>query len=164
MVIRPATVEDVPAIREIARTTWHATYDDIVGDAAVDEQVEEWYAPETVTEGVTREEWPYLVAEDGGTVLGYATGGPTTEGPADAVVAAIYVRPEQWGEGHGSVLLERLHERLRDLGCEDVRLAVLADNYVGRSFYERHGYECHERRTTEVGGVEAEGLVLRRSL
>jgi L-amino acid N-acyltransferase YncA len=169
MSVRDATVEDVDAIREIARETWHAAYDDVVGPDAVDEQVDDWYAAAVVEAGVTREDWPYLVAERepadaAGEVVGYASGGPTDDGPADAVVASIYVRPGAWGEGNGSALLSVLHDRQRELGCDDAWLAVLADNDVGRSFYEGHGYAVGERRTAEVGGAEAEELVMVRSL
>lgn len=164
MAVRPATLDDVQVVRDIARETWHAAYDDVVGAGAVDRQVDEWYAPDVVEEWVTREKGHYLVAEQDGTVLGYAAGGPSEDGPGDGVVTAIYVRPDHWGEGVGSALLETLHDRLRDDGCSSVWLAVIADNDVGRSFYEAHGYEVDRERTVEVGGVETRDLVLRRSL
>jgi len=162
--VREATLDDVPAIRDVARETWHAAHDEIIGADAVDAQVDEWYAPDQVATGVTREAWPYLVAERGGAVVGYAAGGPTDDGPADAAVTSIYVRPAHWGEGGGTQLLGTLHDRFRALGCESVWLAVLAGNDVGRSFYDDHGYEVHEERTAEVGGVEADELILRRPL
>lgn len=164
MEVREATIEDVSAIQEVARETWHAAYDDILGPDAVDEQVDEWYTRDSVESGVTLEAWPYLVAERDGEVVGYASGGPTEDGPADGVVGSIYVRPSRWGEGSGSALLDALHDRLRDIGCESVWLPVLADNDVGRSFYADHGYGVHEERETEVGGVKAPELVLRRNL
>jgi GNAT superfamily N-acetyltransferase len=162
--VRDATTDDVFAIREVARETWHAAYDDVIGADAVDEQVDEWYAPDVVESGVEREDWPYLVAERDGRVVGYANGGPSDDGPADAVLAAIYVRPSDWGSGTGSALLVALHERLRDLGCGSVWLAVLADNDRALSFYERHDYAHHTSRVATVGGVEADELVLRRPL
>lgn len=164
MPVRPATAADVSAIRETARESWHAAYDEVVGQDAVDVQVDEWYAHEVVADAVAGDEWPYLVAEREDRVVGYASGGPTDEGPADGVVAAIYVRPDAWGAGTGSALLEALHDRLRSLGCASVWLAVLAANDVGRSFYADHGYERHEDRVGEIAGVEVDELVLTRSL
>lgn len=164
MTIRDATAEDVPAVVTVARESWHAAYDDVLGPDAVAEQVDEWYDPAVVTDAVERDDWTYLVAERDAEVVGYASGGPTDDGPADVVVRAIYVRPEHWGAGTGSALLSTLHDRLRARGCADVWLAVLAENDVGRSFYDDHGYEHHETRTDEVGGIETDELVLRRPL
>lgn len=164
MALRPATVDDVGAIRTVAREGWHAAYDGVIGADAVDEQVEEWYAPEVLEDAVAREDWAYVVAEEGEQVVGFASGGPTDEGPADGVLAAIYVRPDRWGEGVGSALLSAVHGSLRSLGCGSVWLAVLAGNDVGRSFYESNGYERHDERVTTVGGVETRELLLRRSL
>lgn len=164
MALRPATVDDVGAIRRVAREGWHAAYDDVVGADAVDEQVDEWYAPEVLEDAIAREDWAYLVADGDDGVVGFASGGPTEEGPADGVLAAIYVRPDRWDEGVGSSLLSAIHGDLRSLGCGSVWLAVLAENDVGRSFYRSHGYRRHDEQTTTVGGVEAGELILRRSL
>lgn len=46
-------------------------------------------------------------------------------------------------------MLETGLERLPD-EIELLRLEVLADNDVGRRFYEAHGFESVERRTREI--------------
>lgn len=164
MHVRPATTGDVPVVRSIARETWHAAYDDVLGPEAVDAQVDEWYAPGAVEAWVEDDAVHAVVAEVDGEVVGYATGTASDDGPADAVVPAIYVRPAHWGAGIGSELLATLHDRLRADGHGSVSLVVLAENDVGRSFYAGHGYAVHEERTSTVGGVRARELVLHREL
>lgn len=164
MEIREATITGVSAIQEVARETWHAPYDDVIGADAVDEQVDEWDSRDSAGTGVSLEDWPYLIAERKGAIVGYTSGGPTEDGPADGVVTSIKARPAHWGEGVGSARLRAPHDRLRDLGCESVWLAVLADNDAWRSFCDDHGYEVHGDDETEIGGVVARELVLRRDL
>jgi len=55
-------------------------------------------------------------------------------GPDEAGLKEIYVRPDYWGEGIGSGLLERGLELLPG-DVEALTLDVLAENEVGRSFY-----------------------------
>lgn len=163
MSIRPATPEDAPAVRRVARASWHAAHDHAVGEETVERVIDEWYATEDLRESIAREDRPMFVATSD-EVVGFAQGGPSEDGPADAVVGRIYVHPEHWGGGHGSALLERLFERLRAAGHESVWLAVVADNEVGRSFYDGHGFEIHEARTVDLFGREVEDVVMVRML
>ena len=71
---------------------------------------------------------PFLVAEDGGSVCGYAYASPWRPKPAyrHTVEDSVYLAPEQTGKGLGGLLL-RAH--LADCGRAGVRqvLAVIAD-------------------------------------
>ena len=156
--IRPARSDDVPAIQRVARRTWHAAYDAIIGPDAVDAKVDEWYADATVTDSVTDDATTYLVADDDG-VVGYAAAGPIADddaGPAgeDATgLYAIYVHPDRWGASVGSQLFDAVTDRLRDRGFERLRIRVLAENDRARSFYERHGATLVDRQRIDLAGV-----------
>jgi GNAT superfamily N-acetyltransferase len=81
-----------------------------------------------------------VVADDEGTIIGFAAYGPS-EDAAEAAASvgelrALYVRPERWGEGTGVALLEASERRLRELGFSESRLRVLAGNWRARRFYE----------------------------
>lgn len=156
MPIRPARPGDAPAVARVARAAWHAAYDDIIGPAAVDSQVEEWYAEADLRRSISGD-GPFYVAVENDAVVGFAQGVVTDEG--EAWLPRIYVAPEHWGSGHGSALLERVAGDLADRDPERLQLVVLADNDVGRFFYEGHGFSVEERRTGEIGGVECEELV-----
>lgn len=164
MELRAATPADAPAVRAVARESWHAAHDDILGADAVDEVLDDWYAAGDVAESIRHEATHTFLAVVDDEVVGFSQGRPSDEGPADAVVTRIYLRPAHWGEGYGTALLERLFEALRSDGHESVWLAVLADNEVARSFYDRHGFEVHEERTVVLAGQEADDVVLVRGL
>jgi len=163
MHVREATPEDAPAVRRVADASWHAAHDDVLDEAAVDELLARWYDVDDLRESIAESTPPMFVADDDG-VVGFAQGGATADGPADAAVGRIYVHPDRWGEGYGSGLLARLFDAFRAAGHEDVWLAVLADNEVGRSFYDARGFEVHAERTVELAGQSVDDVVLVRDL
>ncbi|MEU2063214.1 GNAT family N-acetyltransferase [Streptomyces sp. NPDC013455] len=82
-----------------------------------------------------------LVAERGGTVVGWAAHGPYRDGgtrTADAELYALYVDPAGIGGGIGRALLAASVERCS--ACPRVLLWVLRDNAPARRFYERAGF------------------------
>jgi len=158
--VRPAQTADIEAIQHVARTTWHATYDDIIGSDAVDEQVDEWYADAVVRDGIIDSDTATPVATVDDTVVGYAVAGQREDADADcASLHAIYVHPDHWGAGIGSRLFETVADRLRDRDFEHLHIRVLADNDRARAFYERHGYTGTDRRQIELAGATPDEVV-----
>ncbi len=72
---------------------------------------------------------PYLVADEGGTVLGYAYAGPYRARPAyrHTVEDSIYVAPSAVGRGVGRALLARLLVQCEAGGWSQM-LAVIGDS------------------------------------
>jgi ribosomal protein S18 acetylase RimI-like enzyme len=161
MSVRPATADDAPRIAEIAREAWHTAYDDALGTETVDALVDEWYAPDRLEDYIAGTPH-YFVAERDGRVVGYVAGSTDVEErpPGQAVLGAIYVRPDYWDEGIGSRLLERFAASVGEDDADEVAAVVLADNGVGRAFYDRHGFETVERRQEKLGGEPVKELVV----
>ncbi len=167
MQIRDARPADVDAIAAVARATWHAAYDDLLGPDTVEETVDSWYDPEPLREELREtagSEACFLVAEDDD-VVGFATAGPARDresDPAgrDAFFARLYVEPDRWGEGIGTELTAEVAERLRDAGHEAVWLEVFDGNERGRSFYESLGFERIGSASETFGGREVTTLHL----
>ncbi|MXV63059.1 GNAT family N-acetyltransferase [Natronorubrum sp. JWXQ-INN-674] len=164
--VRQATVDDVWAVHETARESWHAAYDEILGPETVDDIVDDWYAigdiESSITDAIGREDVAFLVAEPATTTepgelerecCGFAHVVPWPENPAVGYLARLYVSPPAWREGTGTALLEALTARLDD-SFDRVRLAVLTDNDIGISFAESTGFEHVETRATGL----ADGL------
>jgi len=104
----------------------------------------------------------YLVAEDGGTLIGYAgmmfTGGP------EADVVTLGVDQAWWGRGTGTTLLTALVAEAARRGCTEVLLEVREDNPRARQLYLREGFaEIGIRRGYyQPSGVDA--VVMRKVL
>jgi phosphinothricin acetyltransferase len=89
-------------------------------------------------------DFPYLVAERGGEILGYAYAGPYRPRPAyrSTVEDSIYVAPAAQGAGIGRLLLAQL---IREAEARDFRLMVAvigdAESYGSISLHRSLGFE-----------------------
>ncbi|WP_115865519.1 GNAT family N-acetyltransferase [Halorussus litoreus] len=171
--IRDATPEDASAVRRVARKSWHAAYDDILGVETVDSVVDDWYDAEGLARSVRRDDGRFLVAEsspDAGivgfaqAVLGDGGANAATDGSTAAELPRIYVHPDRWAEGVGSALLDRIESWCREEGAGRLRLLVLADNEVGNAFYEARGYRTVGSRESEFEGQTVTDYVREKEL
>ena len=73
--------------------------------------------------------YPYLVAEAGGTILGYAYAGPYRDRPAYrwCIEDSVYVAQQSQRRGLGRALLERLIDDARNGGYRQM-IAVIGDS------------------------------------
>ena len=127
---------------------------------------EELFAPDTWTAAMYRDELSrtdtrvYLVAEDGGELVGYAG---LIAYDDEAHVSTIAVASPRQGEGIGSRLLDTLLEEA-DLRSPVVILEVRADNELARGLYRRRGFTEIGRRRGYYQPSGADAVVMRREL
>lgn len=122
LILRDSQDADLPAITEIYA---HAVR---TGTASFE------YDPPDLTEMTRRRAdilakgFPYLVAEQDGTVAGYAYANTYRPRPAYRFSAedSIYIAPDQQGRGIGQVLLPALIQRCEALGLR-LLIAVIGD-------------------------------------
>ena len=147
--VRRTEADDLDGIRRVAERAWRETYDGVLPEDAVETMLETHYAPEVLSEIRRSDAERLFVAADEGDVVGYAA-----SGGSDARVEgeiSIYVDPDRWGSGIGERLLDRAVEDLSARGVDRVEESVLAENEVGRAFYEKH-FERTDEREIEIGG------------
>lgn len=133
--IRAATASDLDRITEI--------YADAVIHGTASYELE----PPTLAEMSTRfatlagGDFPYILAESGGAVAGYAYAGPFRPRPAYRFIAedSIYVAPEAKGRGIGRLLLENLIREATSRGFRQM-IAVIGDGHP-----ESASVRLHER-------------------
>jgi L-amino acid N-acyltransferase YncA len=120
--VRPAVAGDtgrIAAIYAEAVTTGTASYE--LEAPTRDEMVARF--------AVLRDaSFPYLVAQSGDEIVGYAYAGPFRTRPAYRFIVedSIYVAPSAKGRGIGSLLLQRLIDESRTLGFRQM-IAVIGD-------------------------------------
>jgi ribosomal protein S18 acetylase RimI-like enzyme len=162
MQIRDATPDDADRVATVARASWHAAYDEVLGAATVDGVVDEWYDAESLESQISETDdtdAAFLVAVADGELVGFANGGPAREYDSDpdepdAFLSRLYVHPDVWGKGHGSRLAGRLARRLDDAGYERVWLEVFEANERAYGFYEALGFEQVGAVTETFGGTD----------
>ncbi|PSP73828.1 N-acetyltransferase [Halobacteriales archaeon QS_3_64_16] len=161
--LRSAKTSDARAIERVARRSWHAAYDDFLGEGVVEEIVGKWYDREGLRDATREDGHVFVLAVKEGAVQGFAHAGPSAEHDGWSLFR-IYVVPGRWGEGIGTALLERVEEELEARGVSTYELAVLAANDVGVSFYEARGFDRFDIEDVVLAGVETSQHWYRKTL
>lgn len=145
--IRPGALDDMGAIQAIYRRhvlEGLATFEEVPPD--VDEMARRFAS-------VTGRGLPWLVAETGGRIVGYAYAGPYRERSAYrfSVEDSIYLDPAAQGQGLGTRMLERLIADSETAGARQM-LAVIGDSGNAGSIgvHRRCGFE-HVGTLRDVG-------------
>lgn len=147
MTVRPATVDDLPAIARIYGhyvDTGVATFELDAPDVA------EWTRRFAA---IADARLPFLVTERDGEVAGYAYCAPWKSRPAyrATVEDSVYVAPSAVGTGCGSELLAALLDMCRAVGVREV-IAVIADSGdpASMALHRRFGFR-DAGRLVDVG-------------
>ncbi len=150
--IRPARVSDAAELSSLHIATWQHTYRGIFPDAFLAgldiEMRTSWFTHQIESGSII------LAAEDEGDLTGFAFLGKSVD-DGWGEVFAIYVRPGEWGKGHGFELLGEAERKLSAAGFDKALLWVLESNARARSFYERQEWTLGKPlRIEEIGGVQ----------
>lgn len=160
MQIRKATQEDIPVIAALHIEGWKGAYGGIVDQAYLDSmtlehRIEKWG------------EW--LNTEEGGEVFlaevddkpaGFIDIGRTKTPPPGSSsirpshsgeVYALYLHPDYWRKGIGTLLLKHAARELKDRKHSAICLWVLDANVRAKAFYERMGGQKLGGKMIEIG-------------
>ena len=159
---RPATVDDIPLLRELAERIWRVSYAAMIASEQIDFMLGWMYGPEQIAkelnEGVA---WEVAMA-DGEPIGFFAIG---FEEPPRAKLHKLYLLPERQGSGLGQVLIERAHEVAASRGAREVWLQVNKGNTRAIRAYERAGYAVERSAVFDIGhGFVMDDFVMHRAL
>lgn len=167
--IRPARADDPEAIADVHAASWRAAYPHIFpADTLVN--LSEQKLGEMWRERINRAPSSVLVLQLEERVRGFIQLGPTRDPDMDenrvGEVYALYLHPGWWGRGHGRNLWNAAHLWLITREVAVVSLWVLEDNEVGRSFYQKIGFQGdpETRRVMERAGKLVPELRYTRSV
>ena len=155
--IRPAKLDDAPAIARVHVASWQSTYQGMLPEEFLESLSETGYAERwkrVIGEGSSR----VYVAEHEGEVVGFASGGRERAGETGYTgeLYAIYVIDAAQRRGFGRELVRSTVAGLRELGLDDMIIWVLRDNQPARSFYERLGGAYVRAQPITIGSVTLE--------
>lgn len=143
--VRPMCEEDIHGVSTVRVKGWQAAYAGMVPQDHLDAL--------TVTEDARRRREMFergggtvlnLVAEENGTVVGWAALGPSREDdrrPQDGELLALYAAPERLGTGIGKALMRQALVAAQERSFHRLILWVLAANTRARRFYEHAGFQ-----------------------
>lgn len=141
MIIRTATAADAQGLAEIYNHAVENTVA-ILNETLVDaENRAAWVAQRQ------DDDFPVLVAEEDGLILGYASYGPWRpfHGFRETVEHSVYVRAGQRGKGLGRKLMQALIDEARADGLHMMVAAVTAGNDASIKLHESLGFQITAR-------------------
>jgi GNAT superfamily N-acetyltransferase len=137
--VRRAKDQDVAAIAQVHDEAWRLAYRGVIPGRDLERMVERrgasWWR------NAIRRQAVVLVMEIGGTVVGYATLGPTRMKalPYAGEIYEIYLKPEYQGLGFGRHLFAAARAELVRYGMRSFAVRVLKANAPAGQFYQRLG-------------------------
>ncbi|MCS3514805.1 GNAT family N-acetyltransferase [Pseudomonas grimontii] len=134
--IRDATEQDLPAIRDIYN-------DAVLNTTAIwNEQLVDLGNRQAWLSARQAQGYPILVATENEHVIGYASFGDwrAFEGYRYSVEHSVYVRNDQRGKGLGPLLMQALIERARTCGKHVMVAAIESGNLASIRLHERLGF------------------------
>jgi ribosomal protein S18 acetylase RimI-like enzyme len=155
--VRPATIEDAPAIARIHVASWRSSYAALLPTEFLESLDESSYADRWrrfIGEGSSRA----YVVEQGDELVGFASGGRerAEETGYEGEIYAIYILDEFQRRGHGRELVRAVVAGLREMGLDDMIIWVLRDNQPARRFYERLGGTFVRAQPITIGSATLE--------
>ena len=136
VIIRNATIEDVPKILEIVNHAILYTTSNYLYDVQTLENQLQWF------EDKKSKEFPIIVADYNGTAIGFGTYGTFREkiGYQFTVEHSVFVAPEFIGKGIGKQLLLALIVLAKDEGYHTMIGGIDAANTGSIAFHKKFGF------------------------
>ncbi len=160
--VRVARESDTPGIADVQLRAWRELYGSVLPAAALatltaGSIAERWRA--AIVDPPSEQHW-VLVALQGDEVVGFAACGPADDpdlDPYDASeLAALHVRPDATGVGHGSRLLAAAVDHLQRRRIGHLVTWVFATDDALRRFFTETGWDA-DGATRTLTTAEADG-------
>ncbi|WP_445668838.1 GNAT family N-acetyltransferase [Lysinibacillus sp. FSL L8-0312] len=134
-IIRQMLENDITFVQEIARTSWHHTYEGIIPRDIQDRFLQMAYSSNRLTQRLTTILFLVVIVDE--SLVGFANFSNVTH--VEAKLLAIYLHPDSQGSGIGSALLQRGLNMLPSLSS--LFVCVAKENTIGMHFYQAKGFE-----------------------
>jgi GNAT superfamily N-acetyltransferase len=147
--IRPATVQDIPMIRELTYRIWPQTYAPILSEEQIAYMLGKMYNPETLTAQMAEPTHQFVLCYDDAQAVAFAAYSEIEENAYK--LHKIYVLPGQQGKGVGRYIIDYIAGDIITKGVAILYLNVNRYNYPALSFYEKTGFTLFKEEDIDIG-------------
>ncbi len=145
--IRPATLDDIPLIRQLCFQVWPQTYASILQPAQIDFMLEWMYSPQSLQQQL-QEGVNYLVCYDDEVPAGFAAF--VDQGSGKFKLEKLYVLPAWQGKGAGKYLIAHILGLITPRGATSLQLQVNKQN-AAKNFYGKIGFTVAKAAVFDIG-------------
>jgi diamine N-acetyltransferase len=148
MLIRPATIADIPLLRRLAHEIWHAHYPEIITVEQIDFMLGWMYSAEEI-ERQLRDGPRWEIAELDGEPVAFTSYGPEPDGRVK--LHKLYIAKAHQRRGIGRALLEHVLGEAKKLGGSEVWMQVNKRNTTAVAAYKKAGFHIAKEATFDIG-------------
>ena len=148
LLIKNATVADIPLIRDLATQIWPQTYTPIIGVEQVAYMLSLFYSPEHLKEQM-EDQHTFLLCYDDQRPVAFA--GYSETAPGAFKLHKLYILPDQQGKGVGKFLVQHIVAELKSRGARSLYLNVNRYNSSAKAFYEKAGFKQLKDEDIDIG-------------
>ena len=149
------TDADFETLARLAETIWRAHYSKIISNAQIDYMLAGRYTPEKLRLYLNADDrWLMLLRLDNRAV-GYCSYALTEDHggmkPGEMKLEQLYLLPEYFGQGLGSLMLRHVEEQARGAWMRTLVLQVNKRNDIAVAFYRKAGFTVREEAVFDIG-------------
>ena len=145
--IRKATIDDIPALRELVFRVWPQTYEKLLSAGQITYMLDLMYSESSLKQQM-EEGARFIFIDSDNEPVGYASFQPI--GPSAFKLNKLYVLPDQQGKGTGKHMVEYIIAEMKKEGATKLQLQVNRDNKA-KYFYEKLGFEVVRTQVFDIG-------------
>ena len=158
MILRKATLEDIPTIQEIAEEAWRPTYGPILTEEQTLYMIPMMYNTELISSQIEL----FSILEVDSKAIGYCSFEKLTE--TEGKLHKLYLRPSVKQKGAGTFIINEISHQARALGLESIILNVNKYNSAV-DFYIKKGFTKDREMILDIGnGYVMDDYVMRLTL
>jgi N-acetylglutamate synthase-like GNAT family acetyltransferase len=158
MILRKATLEDIPTIQEIAEEAWRPTYGAILTEEQTLYMIPMMYNTELISTQIEL----FSVLEVDAKAIGYCSFEKISK--IEGKLHKLYLRPSVKQKGAGTFIINEISNQARTLGLESIILNVNKYNSAV-DFYIKKGFTKDREMILDIGnGYVMDDYVMRLML
>jgi len=147
--IYPATISDIPLIRELTYKIWPQTYAPILTKEQISYMLDIMYSPTALEQQMNDKHYFIIGSDENETPVGFASYSEIEK--EIFKLHKLYVLPEKQGSGIGRDLLEYAINDIKFMAAKVLDLNVNRYNLKAKSFYERKGFVIIREEDIDIG-------------
>jgi len=148
--LAPLGRSDFDAVAALARQIWLQHYSTIVSVEQIEYMLDGRFSPTNLQRYLNAgDRWMHLLRLDASPV-GYCSYALTPT-PQEMKLEQLYLLPALHGRGLGRLMLGRIEEHARDLGCDVLMLQVNKRNTTASNVYRHSGFTVREEVVIDIG-------------
>ena len=147
---KPATIDDLPVIRELAHTIWPHSYGSILSQEQLDYMLELIYAVPALQHQILNLKHQFILVLNDDLISGFASFSPKEKTPSVYRLHKIYLLPKLQATGTGKLLLQYVINSAKAAGAVSLELNVNRNNKA-KYFYEKQGFSIIRQEDIDIG-------------